>query len=230
MQELGVSVIPVILIEKHPLVSVQLQRLLVPASGARFVPENEINAERIAGCIFVVDSYGFSLPHRKICERLLRRYPQSRFILLAEFFAQSDVEQMMSMGIKGIVLYSDVFTRLPEAIRAISQGLPWISPYIFSQSRPLVSNGVNPQLPFPDTITRREQQILELAIQRLSNKEIADLLEIQECTVKFHLSNIFLKLQVSGRHELLSHWSNDLLKFGSSSIRDVRRKHTQVPL
>jgi DNA-binding NarL/FixJ family response regulator len=38
--------------------------------------------------------------------------------------------------------------------------------------------------------------------RRLSNKEIGEVLNIQESTVKFHLSNIFSKLQVKKRSDL----------------------------
>jgi DNA-binding CsgD family transcriptional regulator len=51
-------------------------------------------------------------------------------------------------------------------------------------------------------ITQRESQILELVKRRLSNKEIGAVLNIQESTVKFHLSNVFSKLRVSRRSEL----------------------------
>ena len=39
--------------------------------------------------------------------------------------------------------------------------------------------------------------------RRLSNKEIADVLNISESTVKYHISNLFGKLQVTSRHELV---------------------------
>jgi DNA-binding CsgD family transcriptional regulator len=51
-------------------------------------------------------------------------------------------------------------------------------------------------------ITQRESQVIELVKRRLSNKEIGAILNIQESTVKFHLSNIFSKLQVNRRSEL----------------------------
>jgi LuxR family transcriptional regulator, maltose regulon positive regulatory protein len=58
------------------------------------------------------------------------------------------------------------------------------------------------QSPTGQAITQRESQIIELVKRRLSNKEIAEVLHIQESTVKFHLSNIFSKLQVNRRNEL----------------------------
>jgi len=39
---------------------------------------------------------------------------------------------------------------------------------------------------------------------RLSNKEIATVLDISEATVKFHVTNIFAKTKVSRRRELFS--------------------------
>jgi len=44
--------------------------------------------------------------------------------------------------------------------------------------------------------------VIELVKRRLSNKEIGAILNIQESTVKFHLSNIFSKLQVNRRRQL----------------------------
>jgi DNA-binding CsgD family transcriptional regulator len=54
-----------------------------------------------------------------------------------------------------------------------------------------------------ESMTARETQTLELVKRRFSNKEIADILHVQESTVKFHLSNIYSKLQVSGRRDLI---------------------------
>jgi DNA-binding NarL/FixJ family response regulator len=50
-------------------------------------------------------------------------------------------------------------------------------------------------------LTRREREILVLAAQGHSNRELARLLWITEQTVKFHLSNIYAKLDVANRTE-----------------------------
>ena len=54
------------------------------------------------------------------------------------------------------------------------------------------------------SLTSREIHILQLAVRRFSNKEIASALRISEWTVKFHMSNIFGKLGVSDRQALFS--------------------------
>jgi two-component system response regulator DevR len=63
----------------------------------------------------------------------------------------------------------------------------------------------------PD-LTRRELEILRLVAEGLSNAELAKMLWVTEQTVKFHLSNIYRKLNVSNRTEA-SRWAqlNDLL-------------------
>jgi two-component system nitrate/nitrite response regulator NarL len=53
-------------------------------------------------------------------------------------------------------------------------------------------------------LTNREQQIIRLVSEGLSNKEIARRLKITEGTIKVHLHKIFEKLRVSNRTALLA--------------------------
>ncbi len=53
-------------------------------------------------------------------------------------------------------------------------------------------------------ITDREKEIIELVRQGLSNREIVKRLELSEHTVKTHLRNIFRKLNITKRSELIA--------------------------
>ena len=53
-------------------------------------------------------------------------------------------------------------------------------------------------------LTKREYEILELLVHRLSNQEIAERLVISSGTVKQHLYNIYQKLQVKSRRQAVS--------------------------
>jgi DNA-binding NarL/FixJ family response regulator len=50
-------------------------------------------------------------------------------------------------------------------------------------------------------LTRRELEILRLVAEGHSNSQLARMLWVTEQTVKFHLSNIYRKLEVSNRTE-----------------------------
>jgi DNA-binding NarL/FixJ family response regulator len=56
--------------------------------------------------------------------------------------------------------------------------------------------------PMADALTSREREITRLVSTRLSNKEIAQHLNLSEATVKIHLHNIFRKLRVQNRTAL----------------------------
>jgi PAS domain S-box-containing protein len=52
------------------------------------------------------------------------------------------------------------------------------------------------------TLTRRQNEVLELTAQGLSNKEIANTLHITEATVKYHVSQILERLHLKSRYQL----------------------------
>ena len=54
-----------------------------------------------------------------------------------------------------------------------------------------------------DDLTPRELQVYELVVKGKCNKEVAAALGLSTRTVRFHLSNIFLKAAVTGRIELI---------------------------
>lgn len=62
---------------------------------------------------------------------------------------------------------------------------------------------MEPEPPF-SLLTVREQDVLKLVIKGLSNREIAETLFISEHTVKNHMSNIFQKLGVTDRTQLIA--------------------------
>ena len=55
-----------------------------------------------------------------------------------------------------------------------------------------------------DPLSKREQQVLGLLAERLSNKEIADELNISVVTVKRHTANIYDKLGVHSRRKAVA--------------------------
>lgn len=101
-------------------------------------------------------------------------------------------------GARGLLLRTVDGGRLAAALRAVSLGLVVLDD-AFSASLP----GVRALAPRPtiETLTPREQQVLQRLAGGMSNKEIATALEISEHTAKFHVNAVMQKLGVQNRTE-----------------------------
>jgi LuxR family transcriptional regulator, maltose regulon positive regulatory protein len=94
--------------------------------------------------------------------------------------------------------------QLAEAVHCVVQGKLWISSGVLEAfaRQSIASLKTVSESRASQGMTQRESEVMELVKRRLSNKEIGECLNIRESTVKFHLSNIFSKLQVNRRSQL----------------------------
>ena len=56
-----------------------------------------------------------------------------------------------------------------------------------------------------ETLSARESEVLQLLARGCKNREIAQTLQIEEVTVRFHVGNILDKLSVKNRTEAVCH-------------------------
>lgn len=151
--------------------------------------------------VFLLDVLGLSPSPTEWVRKLRVIDPDMKCILLDQEISGFDIVLCLGLGMKGFVSYLDVEEDLIRAIHLVASGKLWVTSDVLacyvrttSQLSGKRSLGIE--------MTLREREIRELAQKRLSNKEIAERLGIQEATVKFHLSNIFSKLQITGRRQL----------------------------
>jgi len=162
-------------------------------------PENQNGLA--APQVFLFDNCGLALPLSEWMRKLRSINPGAKFIILDQEQSELDVVLSLWSGIHGFVRYGDVGQDLRRAIHHVSEGKMWISPDILAYYVQSTS-ALRGKRSFGVEMTLRERQIVELTKRRLSNREIADALGIHESTVKFHLSNIFSKLQITDRRQL----------------------------
>jgi DNA-binding NarL/FixJ family response regulator len=151
--------------------------------------------------VFIFDNSCLLLPLGECMRRLRQSYAAGKFIVIDSDCDHEDVATMLAMGIHGFIEQDKVSTTLREAVDAVIEGRLWVPPealqtYVKSTAT-MRAKGSELDAPTP-----RERQILELVKQRFTNKEISQMLGVQESTIKFHLSNIFSKLQVDNRMQL----------------------------
>jgi len=104
-------------------------------------------------------------------------------------------EMMRSAGAWGILPPESSAEELNAAIHALSQGL-----IVGTSALLFESEGEHPE-GTEGPLTDRESEVLGLLSKGLANKQIAMELGISEHTVKFHVSSIYQKLNVTNRTE-----------------------------
>lgn len=124
-----------------------------------------------------------------------QRQPELPIIALTTFAEAELVLSAVQAGANGYLLKDVEVKELVEAIRAVYKGQPYLHP---EATRHLLQATGRPQPPV-ERLTDREQQVLVLVAQGLTNRQIADTLTISEKTVSVHVSNILSKLQLSSR-------------------------------
>ena len=88
-----------------------------------------------------------------------------------------------------------------QMLQMLEQGQSWFPPQMLEETFKLAQQVVKPtpdQKPL-DMLTQREKDIALAVGEGKSNRQIADLYEISEPTVKTHLTNIFKKLELKDR-------------------------------
>jgi DNA-binding NarL/FixJ family response regulator len=119
----------------------------------------------------------------------------ARVLMLTTFEGDTDIHNALKAGAQGYVLKSATGQELIPAIQAVAAGQRWIPKEI---AKRLAARKL-----FED-LTPREEQVLQLLIKGLANKQIGDLLSISEHTVKDHLKSVYGKLQVVDRTEAVT--------------------------
>jgi len=107
---------------------------------------------------------------------------------------QINVQEMRrSYRVWGVLPADASAEELIASVHALSQGLIVGTPSLLleSESEPLERG----------PLTERESEVLGLLAKGLANKQIAASLGISEHTVKFHVSSIYTKLNVTNRTE-----------------------------
>jgi len=145
--------------------------------------------------------------------------PATLVLVLTGYDYDEYIFSMLEAGATGYLLKNVSGDELISAVRAVYAGEPIIHPAILSKMmkrfKTSATEGVQvqPEQPLSD----REAEVLKVATEGMSNKDIAHTLFISERTVQAHMRSIFNKLGVGSRSEAILYG----LKKGWFTIEDI---------
>ncbi len=127
-------------------------------------------------------------------DQLRKHAPEVKVIMLSAYKDPEHVQAAFNRGASGYIVKSVNPVDLPSAIRQAMDGT-------FFSPLGLPAGNEKADAAAATGLTERELEILRALARGLSNQQIAKEFWVTEQTVKFHLSNIYRKLQVANRTE-----------------------------
>ncbi len=195
--------IRVILADDHAIVLNGLKRLFDSDGGFAVIAccrdgDEAVRAVRSQDAdVLVLDVLMPGRSGLEVLRELERAPSRCRIVLLTAAISAQDIAEAVQLGAQGLVLKESDPDTLLDCVRRVHLG-----------ERPI--DGATParveKRPARDSgraLTPRETEIVQMVAQGLRNRSIGERLSISEGTVKIHLHNIYEKVKVNGRLELV---------------------------
>jgi len=201
--------ISVVLVDDHPIVLQGLQQLFERQPDFRVASscsdaESALEAVRVhRPDVLVLD---LRMPRRSgldLLRDLKAEKLDCRCVLLTAAIADNEVIEATRLGVTGLVLKESSPEMLLKCVRRVNRGEQWIDQETVTRAFQTVVARETGSREVAQTLTPREIEIVRMMAGGLRNRAIGDRLGISEGTVKVHLHNVYEKLGLDGRLELV---------------------------
>ncbi|HXW93017.1 MAG TPA: response regulator transcription factor [Terriglobales bacterium] len=142
----------------------------------------------------------------EILQELRTSFPGIRAVVLLHSSKRELIVDAFRAGARGIFSRQGSIEMLMKAVRCVHEGQIWANSREMSLAvealansrmvRPMNGNGLN-------LLSRREMEVVRCLAEGMTNREIAERLQLSQHTIKNYLFRVFDKLGVSSRMELL---------------------------
>lgn len=133
------------------------------------------------------------------CRQIKEQRPSTGVIALTIHNQEEYLFELLKAGVSAYVLKDVSPDELISTIMGVYRGESYLPPSLTGRLMEEFNRLASNPSGRPYGLTLREHEVLREVARGLSNKEISSCLHISEKTVKNHLTNIFLKLEVSDR-------------------------------
>jgi len=135
----------------------------------------------------------------ELTKRIKERYPQVRVLILSAYDDEPYILALLRAGADGYILKTAQGDDLVRAVKRVHAGKSMLDPDVAAKAMAALTHA-GPV----EALSERETQVLRDVAKGRTNREIAQGLRISDRTVQGHLANIFGKLHVSSRTEMVT--------------------------
>jgi DNA-binding NarL/FixJ family response regulator len=201
--------IRVILADDHPLVLNGLYHLLLEHQDFQVLDRCTSGADALAAAlrhrpdILVLDLLMPGMDGLAVARALSDTGNPPNIVLLTAQLHEDQLIEALRLGIKGFVLKEMATKLLVECLRRVHGGGQWLEKDSAGKAMAKLVRRETRGREIASLLTPREIEVVSMVAKGFSNKEIGSHLCIAEGTVKIHLHNIYEKLKINRRAELV---------------------------
>ena len=197
----------VLIADDHTLIREGTRRILEQQSDFEVVGEAASGdvAVELAGTlhpdVVILDVRMPGLNGIEAARRISLEHPASRVLIVSAYDDEPYVVEALRAGASGYLLKTASSSELVNAVRAVGTGATVLQDGIVR--RLAESSARRTFRRARSEVSQRELGVVQLIAEGMSNKEVARRLAISPRTVEGHLNNVFVKLGVASRTELV---------------------------
>jgi two-component system, NarL family, response regulator NreC len=206
----GVTLITIVLADDHHLIRQGVRALLETEADFSVVGEASDGlqaaelVERLKPNILVVDFIMPGLNGMEVARRVKQCSTKTGVLLLSMYTNESYVLEAFRNGATGYVLKDSTAEDLVRAVRQVAAGQHYLSAPLSERAiESYVQNARGGKSDLYETLTAREREVLQLAAEGRSSREIAARLFISPRTAETHRANLMHKLGLHGQTDLI---------------------------
>jgi two-component system response regulator NreC len=207
-----VSKIRVLIVDDHGIVRAGIRSLLEDQADIEVVGEAGSGwkaielAIRLQPDVVLMDIAMGDLSGLEATQEIRERAPDVNVLALTMHDREEYFFAMLKAGALGYVLKESEPDELLAAIRAVHQGEAFLSPAVTKAVlEDYLTKRTDQAQPRSDTLTLREQEVLRLAAEGKTTREIADMLHLSVKTIEKHRSSMMRKLGLQSLPDLIKY-------------------------
>jgi DNA-binding NarL/FixJ family response regulator len=190
----------VLIADDHPLILAGVKQALEADQGFEVVAETQVGSQvlplvsQTKPDLAVLDMRMPEMDGLTCLDRIREHHPKVKVVILSVSTDPELIQNVLNRGASAYIVKSVNLQDLPSALRQALEGTVYTAVG-------LPAKAVEDEAAKAVGLTERETTILKALARGLSNEAIGKELWVAEQTVKFHLTNIYRKLEVSNRTE-----------------------------